>query len=197
MYRKDKRIFVKEDEKSEFDMAIAIMIDMSGSMRDGERIEAAIRSAASIYAFCNKRNIPICIYGHSVRNRMCCLVKVVEFKESGNKPVLKRLDSLSPGGCNDDLSAYKFLNERLLTRPESKRLAFMISDGRPSFNEMNARNDIPKLVMKYKKQGIIPIAAAIGDDRDLIKEMYKDNFLNISNLNDMPVKMANIIKKYV
>ncbi len=40
-------------------------------------------------------------------------------------------------------------------------------------------------------------SAAIGDDREMIEEIYKDGFLNIADFNTMPVKLAGLIARFI
>ena len=39
-------------------------------------------------------------------------------------------------------------------------------------------------------------SAAIGDDRKMIDEIYKDGYLNIADFNTMPVKLASLSARF-
>ena len=57
--------------------------------------------------------------------------------------------------------------------------------------------DMQNIVKTYKrKSGIITIAAAIGSDKAAIEKIYgSDNFLDVSELDKLPLVMTNIIIK--
>ena len=53
------------------------------------------------------------------------------------------------------------------------------------------------MIKEYKRKGITPIAAAIGDDKEAIEHIYRENFLNISDLETLPKRLTDLVKRYV
>ena len=47
------------------------------------------------------------------------------------------------------------------------------------------------------KKGILFIAAAIGDDKQNIERIYEDSFLDITDLNQLPVKLTAVVKRHI
>ena len=47
------------------------------------------------------------------------------------------------------------------------------------------------------KMGVTLFSAAIGDDREVIEDIYGDSFLNISDLRTMPQKLAALFLRYI
>ena len=41
------------------------------------------------------------------------------------------------------------------------------------------------------------VAAAIGDDKANIERIYGDSFLDITDLNQLPVKLTSVIKRFL
>ena len=60
-----------------------------------------------------------------------------------------------------------------------------------------AAKDLQSIVRKFKRMGIETIACAIGDDKDKIQKIYKDGFVDISDLSALPKKMTSIVKKRI
>ena len=91
---------------------------------------------------------------------------------------------------NRDGAALRFAAERLMTRAEDLKLLFLISDGQPAA-------DLRGIKQEYSRKGIQLFAAAIGDDKPNIKRIYGDGFLDISDLNRLPVHLGNLIIQYI
>ena len=82
--------------------------------------------------------------------------------------------------------------------PEEVKLMFIISDGQPNadnYGGNSAKEDIRSIVSKYKKKGIQTFAAAIGDDRERIREIYGSGYLDITDLSQLPKTLVNMVKK--
>lgn len=48
-----------------------------------------------------------------------------------------------------------------------------------------------------QKNGILCLAAAIGNDKERIKEIYQEAFLDISDLEKLPMILTKQIVKYI
>ena len=49
----------------------------------------------------------------------------------------------------------------------------------------------------YSRKGVQIFAAAIGDDRDRIERIYGAGFLDITDLNQLPVMLTNLISRHL
>lgn len=47
------------------------------------------------------------------------------------------------------------------------------------------------------RKGILFIAAAIGEDKPNIERIYGDSFLDITDLNQLPMKLTAVIKRFL
>lgn len=108
-------------------MAVAVLIDESGSMSSRDRITHARKTAIVLYNFCRGLGIPIEIYGHSTGYGVE-LYSYASF-DSVNDTDCYRLMDMSARGGNRDGAALRFTAERLVKRPEKRKLLIIISDG--------------------------------------------------------------------
>lgn len=109
-----------------------------------------------------------------------------------------RLAKLSTGGCNRDGAALEVVANLLNARPERTKLLIIISDGKPnddSYGGDSAAKDIKDIVARNRRRGVEIVAAAIGDDKEYLKKIYGDQFLDITDLSTFPKAMVKIVKK--
>lgn len=209
LYRQDGKIFEKKLLPEEgFSVAIAILVDESGSMYSCNRIGYAREAVQVIYDFCRSLSIPIIVYGHSTHDRINKLgngyeevVDIYAYADfdsvDGNDAL--RMMGMQARGTNRDGAALLFVGERLMKREEDKIL-ILISDGTPNaenYRGERAREDLREIKSRLTKRGVALFAAAIGDDRAQIESIYQDGFLNISDLEAMPAKLAKLLLKYI
>ncbi|MCD7883545.1 MAG: hypothetical protein LUI87_07550 [Lachnospiraceae bacterium] len=210
LYRPDGKLFEKKQlPGQESDTVIALLIDLSGSMRIGGRIEQARFAALCLYEFCREADIPVAVYGHHTglvvcndsempRKEAVCLRSLAEFDPVDGMDAYRILDAEAKGS-NRDGAAIRFMGEMLLKRPEKKKILALISDGLPNahlyFGE-SARVDLMEAKEELTKKGITFLAAAIADDREAIQRIYGDAFVDISDVKKLPQKlMKQIIKR--
>ena len=103
-------------------------------------------------------------------------------------------------GCNRDGMALNIAAGLLEQRPEEVKLLIIISDGWPNHSGYSgdaAKEDIREICRSCRRKGIEVIAAAIGDDRKVIQEIYQDQFLDISDLSKLPKIFVDLVKKRI
>ena len=166
----------------------------------GPRIHAAKRTAVFIYEFCKSVSVPVTIMGHTTGSGD--EINLFSFCDADSYDGLDgcRLLTMHPCYCNRDGAAIRFACERLQERPENKKLFIIISDGQP--NDGNyygeaAYKDLNSIKREFSRQGIEFIAAAIGDDKERIKKIYGNSYLDIDELSKLPKKLAQIISRKV
>lgn len=179
------------------DIAISLLIDESGSMC-GKRIQKALEMAIIIEDFCAGLNIPLSVVGHSDSCKVI-IRNYIRFEDI-NKNRKYNLAEMRAGGCNRDGFALKYCVDNLLERDEENKLMIIVSDGRPNSNWYSgqaAEEDLKNIKREFERKGGRLIAAAIGEDRDTIKRIYGNSFLDVSDVNNLPLKMASLISRYV
>lgn len=205
LYDPGKRIFCNLEVRKKVNTAVALLIDMSGSMMD-QRIKQARLCALCLYEFCRSAGIPILIYGHHtdnkqyrrVQNETVYLHSLAEFDADCNDKY--RIAGIEADGCNRDGAAIIFVGEKLAKRPEKIKLLFLISDGFPNascYRGKEAEADLLQIKEKLEKKRITMLTAAIGEDKEAIQRIYKEGFLDISDLEQLPYILPKQILKYI
>lgn len=204
LFRNDGKIFYKLKLPNErIDIAVAVLNDESGSMSSCDRITYARAASIILHDFCKNLNIPIAIYGHTEYSDVQ-LYAYAEYDTIDNKDHYRLMDMSSRGG-NRDGAALRYVAERLMTRPEEIKLLFIISDGQPAganYYGTAAEADLRGIKKEYTAKGIQFFAAAIGSDKPNIHRIYGNSFLDITNLERLPINLSKLIieqvkKKYI
>ena len=193
--RNDGRLFYKlKLPNDRTDIAVVILNDESGSMSSCNRITYARSASIILHDFCKGLDIPIAIYGHSEFDDVE-LYAYAEFDSIDNKDQYRLMDMSARCG-NRDGAALRYAAERLMTRPEAIKLLIIISDGQPAgenYYGTEAEADLRGIKKEYAAKGIQLFAAAIGNDKPNIQRIYGDGFLDITNLEKLPVNLGRLI----
>ena len=185
------------------DAAVGVLIDESASMDIHNRIGSARYTACVIYRFCQRLGIPVLILGHSTgigeKKESVELYSYAEFDAWDQKDCF-RLTGIRSRWNNRDGAALAYAGMRLGKRAEGQKLLFVISDGLPlaeGYRGEAGIADTRREREKLEHRGIHVMAAAIGEDRELIRRIYGKGFLNISDTERIPAAMAGIIRQYM
>lgn len=198
-FRNDGKIFYKlKLPNDRTDIAVAILNDESGSMSCSNRITYARSASIILHDFCKGLDIPVAIYGHT-EDYDVELYAYAEFDTIDNKDHYRLMDMSARSG-NRDGAALRYVAERLLTRPEAIKLLIIISDGQPAgdnYYGTEAEADLRGIKKEYSARGIQLFAAAIGNDKPNIQRIYGDGFLDITNLEKLPMNLGRLIIQQV
>lgn len=206
LYRPDRKVFQRRSLPSEEqDTVMAVLIDLSGSMRMDDRINYAIIAALCLYQFGQEAGIPTAVYGHHTeiswnwQGEIVCIHSFAEFDSIDGKDKYRIMDVKSRG-ANRDGVAVRYMGEKLLARPEKQKLLILISDGLPNgldYSGIAAKKDLRKIKADLTRRGVLFLAAAIGDDKAAIQDIYEEAFLDISDLKKLPEKLAKQVLKKI
>lgn len=198
-YRKDQRFYADKKQPSDIpDMAICVLVDQSGSMY-GERIQASRKAAIMLHDFASGLGIPVMICGHNTSGSSVNFHIYTDYEQFGPNDRY-RIAKMEANGSNRDGMALAIASDLLSVRPEQIKILIIISDGRPAhfgYSGEPAYEDIRSVVKKYRRRGVETFAAAIGEDKDIIKEIYQDSYLDITDLSKFPKMMVNLIKSKI
>lgn len=201
----DLRNFDKKNPPHEQpSLAVALRIDESGSMiRDG-RIEAAKQAAIALAEFAKRVNIPIMIYGDTADVSTREKTSIFSYKEFTDdfSWLNEKLVMMKPRQNNRDGAALRVIASKLSRETATTKLLVSISDGQPKalpdYTGKKAKEDIQTVLAEYDRQGIIFVSAAIGQDKNEIKEIYGDNrFVDISQIDELPKQLIQLIARYL
>lgn len=198
--RGDGKVFTKNALPSQPPgMAVGLLLDESGSMSSCDRATYARASAIILYDFCQALRVPVMVYGHSTGSKGVELYSYSEF-DAIDREDKYRLVDISARGSNRDGEALRFVAERLSHRPEELKLLILVSDGQPAdtgYYGTAAEEDLRGIQQEYRRKGILFVAAAIGDDKENMERIYGDSFLDITDLNQLPVKLTQVVKRFL
>lgn len=198
--RLDGRVFCKNALPNEAPaLSVGLLLDESGSMCSCDRATYARATAIILYDFCRALDIPIMVYGHSTSSGRVDLYSYAEF-DAIDRDDRYRLMDISSRGSNRDGAALRYVAEQLAKRTEDVKILMLVSDGQPAdsgYYGTAAEEDLRGVKQEYQRKGILFVAAAIGADKDNIERIYGDSFLDITDPNKLPVKLAGIIKRYI
>lgn len=199
----DGRIFYnKKYPEDEEKMAVAVLVDESGSMSWNDRVTNARTAAIVLYDFCTSLGIPLAMYGHTEIWDDSPVVNIYNYTEfdSVDRNDRFRIMDMSARASNRDGAALRFVAERLEKRPEKIKMLIIISDGQPAgdgYGGTEAEADLRGIKKEYKNKEIMMFAAAIGDDKPNIERIYKEGFLDITDINKLPMFLTKLVVTYL
>jgi nitric oxide reductase activation protein len=168
------------------------------------RLDAARQAAVALYEFCSGCGIPIMVYGDTAdRSRMeqMSVYAYVDFesKDADDKYTLMNIQARSN---NRDGMALRIIGDRLINAPQKTKLIISISDGQPkampNYSGEQAARDMKETLQEYRRKGIQFLAAAIGQDKEDIRELYgAENTLDIDDLRNLPARLVQIIARFL
>lgn len=200
LYRPDQKIFTKNvPAKKGFDMAVAVLLDESGSMGSKDRYKYAQAAAIILQDFCYRLHIPMMVYGHSTSGDLVDLYSYVEYDVFADLDRY-RLADIQARRSNRDGAALRYVSRRLLERPERNKIIILVSDGNPAHTNYwgeAAEEDLRAFRSEFVSCGGLLIAAAIGDDKDAIHRIYGQSFMDITDLSSFPLRLTQYLKRHI
>ncbi|MGI6497944.1 MAG: AAA family ATPase [Oscillospiraceae bacterium] len=194
----------KRPPQEEPSLAVVLRIDQSASMNAFGRLDAAKRAAVAVFEFCESCCIPVLIYGdtadRSPKEKMSMYSYIDwDAPKLNDKYTLMAIESISN---NRDGMALKVLSEKLLKAPQATKLLISLSDGQPKampdYSGALASEDMKQILGDYSRKGILFLAAAIGQDKETICDIYgQERFIDITNLEQLPTRLVQAIAKYL
>lgn len=197
-HRNDGRVFCNKRLPTEpINMSVALLVDESGSMCGCDRITKARATAIVVQDFCEKLGIPIMIVGHTASCAHVELFSYADFKSVDKKDRYRLMD-MSARCCNRDGAALRYVAEKLSKQNSDVKMLFIICDGQPNddgYTGTAAEADLRGIKLEYSRKGVQIFAAAIGDDRANIERIYGAGYLDITDLNQFPVMLTQLIAR--
>jgi len=166
-------------------------------MCGNDRITRARATAIVVQDFCEKLGIPIMIMGHTAWSSRVELFSYAEFDSVDRKDRYRLMD-MSARDCNRDGAALRFVAEKLSKQVSEVKILIIICDGQPNddgYSGTVAEADLRGIKLEYSRKGVQIFAAAIGEDRDRIERIYGNGFLDITDLNQLPVMLTSLIAR--
>lgn len=166
-------VFMEEFPASSAMLEVVIMLDLSGSMTDENKLEMQlVLSVALALAFEANPDIRFSIYGHRVKQER---VEMVCFHEPGHRLEIKKLFSQEGMYVNADGFAIAYAMHKFRAQTRNK-LLFMISDGTPTAaaGKQDPRMHVREMVREAQRLGITVLSVGISNFNQ--SDMY-DEFI--------------------
>ena len=178
-------------------LAVAVLVDESGSMSGQDRVTYARAAGIIIYDFCKAMDVPVLIMGHTDDGDVQ-LFTYTDFDSIDNRDRYRLMDMSARCG-NRDGAALRYVAERLQKQPEDNKLLLIISDGQPAgsggYIGSAAEADLRGIRKEFVNKGMMFVAAAIGADKENIERIYGDAFLDITDLTKLPILLLKRIER--
>lgn len=212
LWKQDGKCFSQYKEGDEKpDVAFGLVVDGSGSMGNtyDKEMSSAIKAAIALKEMCNKANIPCAVVSHSGSDDP--VFRYATFEDDTD--FQKISGCYGRGGTCDSLGLY-VMGEMLLQRPEKEKIMIIVSDGSPNDMGFYGLNTIKKtkiirdknshpavdetkaVVKGFKKCGVQTYGVALFCYED-IKAIYGKDTVECQSLNELPRKLAKLLKKAV
>ena len=178
-------------------LAVALLLDESGSMCFSDRATYARAAAIIVYDFCRAMDVPVLIMGHTEYSDVE-LYAYTDFDSTDMRDRYRLMD-ISARSENRDGAALRFVAERLMKQPEENKLLMLVSDGQPAasggYMGTAAEADLRGIKQEFTNKGMIFVAAAIGSDKENIERIYGSSFLDITDLTQLPFLLVKKIER--
>ncbi len=203
-------IFKDQNLKLLPETAIDLVIDMSGSMNANISRTAAIILAEALNSI---SQIKLSISGFTTNNQngrknynpnpnsgRQDAMDILQFKDF-TEPYQKcksKLGAITNSGFTPLGDAYGKAFEHIISRPEIRKIIFLITDGIPEFTHGSNHSDyllMKKIHLSCKKYKIQTLGLGIRNCEFLSK--YFDQSLNIKKISDLPEKLLIALKSFI
>ena len=190
-----------EDMKS---IALMIAVDQSGSMMSNGRIERAKAAAIGITEIFAKLDIPTYVMGFTADMDGYDAIHYHYTQwHTTTKMDRAAIASMDAEANNFDGYSIRCADAILDVRPETHKILMVISDGQPAcraYYSSSGYSDTKDAVQEARDKGHTVIGFGIGEDQDVLKAFYGDDFVHIDVLADlfkgMVDKFTSVVKSW-
>lgn len=200
----ESKAWQKREMPDEKDYAISLLVDLSGSMSRGNKIEETFKAVIVLSEVLNRLSINLEILGFNDR--------IYEYKDFGqpmSKPIrenmggmLREVGDMSDTGkarWNDDGWALEKASERLVRQKADQKFLIVMSDGTPEESPMHPRSkyELGKMIKKIiEETDIRLVGLGVGRETEHVGEYYPNSIANVK-VKEMAEKLADLIKEVV
>jgi cobalamin biosynthesis protein CobT len=180
----NERVFKRRLDVEGVDSAVVICLDVSGSMfaerGRGKLILPAVLTCRALLETLSASGVSTAIitFGNDIA--------VMKPFETNHRTSSLLLGKISPGGGTNDYSALRYAHELLAKRPENRKIAFVLTDGRGRPDETKAQD------ATGRNMGITTIGIGIRSDvSDIYAQSIEvDDVADLGNASFKQIKLA-------
>lgn len=199
------RIYIRR-EKRERDVALAVLVDMSGStsreLGHGRRVidiekEALVLLCEALDAVGDQYGL----YAYSGQGRtMVDFLTIKDFDERLGASTAHRLGGLAPRHQNRDGAAIRHATTKLLRRNAKNRILMLLSDGRPlddHYKDEYALEDTRAALREARQRGVETFCVTIDREAEsYVRRMYADTqYCVVSSVETLPSKLPRLYRQ--
>jgi len=201
----ESRAWQKRELPKEKDYAISLLVDLSGSMRTGGKIQETFKSVIVLAEVLNKLGIEVEILGFNDD-----MYEYQAFGQDMSKPIREHMGGMfqevEDSCCKScgkehnetDLGwAMEQATERLAKQKQENKFIITISDGvlQASDKHPGSQNNLSETLKKAAENNIGAIGLEVGKGGE-IGNFYPNNITGI-NAQDLPPKLAELLKDVI
>ncbi len=195
------RLFVRQ-HRAERNIAVAFMVDMSGSTRgwinEAER-EALVLLCEALELLGDR----YAIYGFSgITRKRCELYRIKTFDEPYGEEVKARISGIRPQEYTRMGFAIRHLAELLKGVEARTKVLVTLSDGRPDdyfdvYRGQYGIEDTRMALLEARRAGVHPFCITIDREaRDYLPHMYgAARFIVLDDVHQLPIKVSDIYRR--
>lgn len=221
----DSRVFRRREVTGKTkDVAVSVLIDLSGSMASNKRIFRAMEAGYAMGQVLSKVGVDFEILGFTTKSTSMPAADRKKFKEEEEKmgrrysrseviymPVFKSFSeqfkseqkkrmAVTPHYLdmrnNIDGECVEYACERLLKQPNERKVLFVLSDGQPaaSGDHSALSNHLKDTVKKFSKIGIDIFG--IGIETDSVRAYYP-NYAVLARVSELPTVLIEQLRRVI
>ncbi len=210
----DRALFTQCVEGETLDVAVSILVDQSGSMSYGRglsRIESARRMSIALCETLDSLKIPFELIGYSNWLPEGRVLRTLEWGRTSSfrwcgyhlfgesyRHTRSRLAWMEAGGDNADSEAVWETAARLASRPESRKILLVLSDGRPSVggNYRLQVQHLHEVIQRVSKAGIEILG--IGCEDDSVSQYYCEkngsDHIVVDDIDQLAIRVFRLLR---
>ena len=200
----ESKAWQKRELPKEKDYAISMLVDLSGSMSHGNKIQETFKAVIVLSEVLNRLSINLEILGFNDR-----IYEYQDFGEQMSKIIrehmggmLKEVNDTSDTGrarWNDDGWALEQASLRLAKQKADQKFLIVMSDGTPEESSMHPREkyELGKMIKKVLEESDVRlIGLGIGEGTEHVGRYYPNSIANVK-VSEMAERLADLIKEVI
>ena len=190
----------KKERKNTDDLAVTILVDISGSMR-GNKIALARSCTVTLAETFAALKIPCYIMGFTADTAGAQAVHE-HYVTWANSPKERiSLVKIQAQANNDDGYSIRYATQLLKKKPAEHKLLFVISDGAPAcrrYQRTDGIKDTSAAILEARKAGVTIFGVGIGVCAyQELKGMYRGDYINVRDVSELTGALAKQLKRTI
>ena len=200
----ESKAWQKRELPKEKDYAISMLVDLSGSMSNGNKIRETFKAVIVLSEVLNRLSINLEVLGFNDR-----IYEYQDFGEQMSKLIREHMggmlaevnDTSDTGKArwNDDGWALEQASDRLARQKADQKFLIVMSDGTPEESSMHprAKYELGKMIKKVLEESDVRLVGlGIGQGTEHVSRYYPNSIANVK-VEEMAEKLADLIREVI